>query len=626
MKVSVLHFISLLFKLLRWALVLIIGVFFVILFLLKGNYQDFRDIYHFGLEGKNNLTAAVTATQEKNWSEAANQAVLARNNFNVVLERIETVRENKVITKLPFLEVQVNDLEYLFKTTEILSRSLERALPLAEKTEKIRQGATSGDLVNLKKQEKEQFLKLIYESEPELNGLKANLDIAIFNLDKLHRIGILWPVYGKIDEYKSQLETVSELMEKVIPLARILPALGGYPQESNFLILLQNNDELRPTGGFIGVFGLAKIKNGEIGYLATSDSYHLDMPAVGKWKSEPPVPIKKYLNVNNWYLRDSNWVPDWSLAAQKITEIFQGESAAIGQPAPNFSGVIAINPDFISNLISLVGPIKVQGENYTPENFQELLQYNVEIAYKDRDISSWDRKDIINELLAELQERLFNLEPAKLPRLLSLLGQDVLEKNIQLYFKDPAIQSLAVDLGAGGEVKKTDKDYLLVVDANLAAFKSDAVLKKKINYTLTQKNKQTEAALNLTYRHEGDFDWRTTRYRSYTRVYVPFGSRLIGTFGLDEEKMDWTALDDPILDKTIFGFFFTVEPGTERQITIRYQLPERISEQIKEKDYELLVQKQSGRRTEEIHIEFNPERGKKKSWTRHLRIDQIFIP
>ncbi len=626
MKVSVLHFISLLFKLLRWALVLIIGVFFVILFLLKGNYQDFRDIYHFGLEGKNNLTAAVAATQAKNWSEAASQTVLARNNFNVALERIETVRKNKLIAKLPFLEVQVNDLEYLFKTTEILSRSLERALPLAEKTEKIRQGATSGDLVNLKKQEKEQFLKLIYESEPELNGLKANLDIAIFNLDKLHRIGILWPVYGKIDEYKSQLETVSELMEKVIPLARILPALGGYPQESNFLILLQNNDELRPTGGFIGVFGLAKIKNGEIGYLATSDSYHLDMPAVGKWKSEPPVPIKKYLNVNNWYLRDSNWVPDWSLAAQKITEIFQGESAAIGQPAPNFSGVIAINPDFISNLISLVGPIKVQGENYTPENFQELLQYNVEIAYKDRDISSWDRKDIINELLAELQERLFNLEPAKLPRLISLLGQDVLEKNIQLYFKDPAIQSLAVDLGAGGEVKKTDKDYLLVVDANLAAFKSDAVLKKKINYTLTQKNKQTEAALNLTYRHEGDFDWRTTRYRSYTRVYVPFGSRLIGTFGLDEEKMDWTALDDPILDKTIFGFFFTVEPGTERQITIRYQLPERISEQIKEKDYELLVQKQSGRRTEEIHIEFNPERGKKKSWTRHLRIDQIFIP
>lgn len=626
MKVSVLHFISLLFKLLRWALVLIIGVFFVILFLLKGNYQDFRDIYHFGLEGKNNLTAAVAATQAKNWSEAASQTVLARNNFNVALERIETVRKNKLIAKLPFLEVQVNDLEYLFKTTEILSRSLERALPLAEKTEKIRQGATSGDLVNLKKQEKEQFLKLIYESEPELNGLKANLDIAIFNLDKLHRIGILWPVYGKIDEYKSQLETVSELMEKVIPLARILPALGGYPQESNFLILLQNNDELRPTGGFIGVFGLAKIKNGEIGYLATSDSYHLDMPAVGKWKSEPPVPIKKYLNVNNWYLRDSNWVPDWSLAAQKITEIFQGESAAIGQPAPNFSGVIAINPDFISNLISLVGTIKVQGENYTPENFQELLQYNVEIAYKDRDISSWDRKDIINELLAELQERLFNLEPAKLPRLISLLGQDVLEKNIQLYFKDPAIQSLAVDLGAGGEVKKTDKDYLLVVDANLAAFKSDAVLKKKINYTLTQKNKQTEAALNLTYRHEGDFDWRTTRYRSYTRVYVPFGSRLIGTFGLDEEKMDWTALDDPILDKTIFGFFFTVEPGTERQITIRYQLPERISEQIKEKDYELLVQKQSGRRTEEIHIEFNPERGKKKSWTRHLRIDQIFIP
>jgi len=624
MKNSFLYSLSLIAKLLKYALIVIIGLFFILLILLSNTYSNFKSAADLGLQGKNKLTEAVAQVKTKNWDKALKNAQAAEQNFTLALNSLEASRQNIVIRKSAVFQSQVNDLEYLLKTTEIISRSLERSIPLVKSLDQIKSGAAGGSFVNLKSEEKAQFLKLIYESEPELNGLKANLDLALLNINKIHRIGVLWPIYGQITEYKIQLQEAADLMTKLAPLAKLLPALGGYPQESNFLILLQNNDELRPTGGFIGVFGLAKTKNGEILSLLTDDSYHLDMPAIDKWKKEPPIPIKKYLKVENWYLRDANWVPDWALAAKKINEIYMGESLAVGSPAPDFNGIIAINPDFISSLLRLVGPINIKGENYTPENFQELLQYNVEVAYKDRNISSWDRKEIINELLSELKSRLFNLPAKDWVALLNTLDSNIASKDIQLYFSNESLQALARNLGASGEVKQTAGDYLMVIDANLAAFKSDAVVKKKITYSVSERNGNTTASLTLGYRHEGDFNWRTTRYRSYTRIYTPLGSRLISYSGLDSDKADWTALDDPILNKTIFGFFFTVEPGTEKDIIIRYTLPDSINKQIINNNYELLVQKQSGRRTQELKVDLNSQKGSSKNWATDFKTDKIF--
>jgi hypothetical protein len=624
MRSPTLKTLGLITKVLAYTLILIIGLFFITLIFLSNTYHDFRSAYDFGLKGKNELSAAIAQTKTRNWDEALKNSQAAENDFNLALASLNASKQNIVIKKIVLFRNQVNDLEYLFKTTEIISRSLKRSIPIIKELERVRNGAAGNNFINLKDEEKAQFLKLIYESEPEINGLKANLDIALLNINKIHKIGILWPIYEQISDYKIQLQTASDLMSKLVPLAKLIPALGGYPTESEFLILLQNNDELRPTGGFIGVFGLAKTKNGEIISLTTNDSYHLDMPAVGKWQKEPPLPIKKYLDVENWYLRDANWVPDWALAAQKINEIYTGESLAIGQSSPNFLGIMAINPDFISDLIRLVGPINVKGENYTPENFQELLQYNVEVAYKDRNISSWDRKEIINELLAELKNRLFNLPTKDWGELIKIIDRDIAAKNIQLYFSNPTLQDLVRDLGASGEVKKTNSDYLMVVDANLAAFKSDAVIKKKIAYSLSQNNNQAATTLILNYRHEGDFNWRTTRYRSYTRIYTPLGSHLVGIFGLDESKIDLTVLDDPILEKTIFGFFFTVEPGTEKEIIIRYSLPTTINQQLIENNYQLLVQKQSGRRTQELKVNLIKQNKDNKTWTSDLNTDKIF--
>lgn len=601
MKTFLIHFLNYFLKFLKYALILLAALFFISLIIFSTSYRSFKNIINESLKGKNEITASVEALKQKNWPLALNQAESAQSKFTIALNDLQNVKKNKIITNIPVFATQINDLEYLLKTIEILNRSLLRVLPLAQQLDEISSRSLNGDFSTLKTEDKEKFLKLIYESEPELNGLKANLNLAILNLNKIHRLGLLWPLYRQISDLKNELQQTTSLMARITPLAKLLPILAGYPEASHFLLILQNNDELRPSGGFIGVYGILESKSGELSALKTDDSYHVDMPAVGLWKLEPPAPIKKYLKVENWYFRDANWSPDWPTAAQKIEEIYQGEMTAAERETKPFTGIAAINPDLVSDFLRLVGPITVRGETYTADNFQPLLQYNVEIAYKEQNISSWDRKEVINELLNELKKRLFSLGAGEWPKLLKIIDQNIASKNIQIYLKNNRSEELINRLGISGEVKQAPSDYLLVVDANLAAFKSDAVVKKQISYGVSLDNQNLKAQVKLDYQHEGGFDWRTTRYRSYTRVYAPLGSQFISLEGLDSTTSDLSILNDEKLNKTVFGFFMSVEPGTSQQVILNYNLPAGLNRNT----YSLLVQKQSGRRTEALNLNLN---------------------
>ena len=611
-------------KTLKSIFFIVIAAFVALLIILLSSFNDLKAVASQALAGKNHLEMAVAFASEKNWTASLTENNEAQKEIDASLQSIAKIKNKTFFSRIGFLQNQMIDLEYLLKTASLISRSLDQALPLAQSLTEIYESSVEHSFSSLPVSKKAEFFQIIYESEPEINGLRANIELAKINLSKIRKIGILYPAYQEISDLKQELETVSNLLVKTAPLTRLLPALAGYPSPSDFLIIMQNNDELRPSGGFIGVFGLLKSENGEIDHLQTYDSYHLDMPAVGLWKMEPPAAIKKYMKVQNWYLRDANWSPDWPSSARKIQEIYYGESQAIKQAAPNFTGVIGVTPQFVSDLLELVGPIEISGVVYTPENLQPLLQYSVEVAYLEQDISQWDRKQVINELLEELKNRLMKMNTTRLPELFAILENNSQTKDLQLYFNNSAWQSLVKELGASGEVIKTNTDYLLVVDANLAAFKSDSVLKKDIDYLVSFDNNSANANLELSYQHQGGFDWRTTRYRSYTRVYVPRGSTL-GTITasgkINLESNSISSYDDLSLDKTVFAFFFSLEPGTEGKINLSYKLPVSIANSWSSSEYKLNIQKQAGRRTNSFEAIINGQ-----TYQRNLDRDFIITP
>jgi len=595
-------------RFLRLFLITLVVVFFVILLSFGLSWRSWLKFSQSAFNGKNQLSAALSQLKAGQWQEAESTLKTAETSFKSGEEALESLRSSWLPAKVGLGSTQLNDLEYLNASALIITRSAIQGSKLAQGLSL--DDVKDGNFNNLSPERKAAFLQSLIALEPELNGLKANLNLALFNLNHIQRFGILWPLRGQLQAVKEQLASGEDLLTESLPILRLLPAFSGYPETARYLIMLQNNDELRPTGGFLGSYVRADIKNfGEIENLKSDDVYHLDMPAIGKTQYQAPAPISKYLKVENWYLRDANWSPDWPQSARQIQEMFIAESLAGGQEVPTLDGVLAITPDFVANLLKITGPITVRGESYAPENMQTLLQYNVEVAYKDDEISSWDRKNIINELINALKDKLMNLPLNQYPQLITRLNESLNRGDLLLYFNNPERQAIALDLGGAGEIKNVSGDYLMVVDANLAAFKSDAVMKKNISYHLNTEKQALKAELRLNYQHTGGFDWRTTRYRSYTRVLTPLGSELIDIKGIDRNAADFVSYDDNALGKHVFGFFWSIEPGKNGEINLSYQLPAQLYENLNtNKVYTLFVQRQPGSRVESLNI--NLESGK----------------
>ena len=579
-------------KVLKYGLLALIVFVLIIIISLSNKINASKNYYSQMTAGKNQLEQAITSVKAQKYTTAEAQATLAEAQFSLALNSLSDIKTNKVTAYFAPVTASVSDLEYLTQTAEVLSKTVLRSTSILAKLETITDGRFTNTFSDLSDSDRQQILLTIYQSAPELNGLKANLELSLNNLNKIHRIGILLPVSSQLNNIKEQLATATNLLNEVVPLTQLLPSLAGYPQESNFLVLLQNNDELRPTGGFIGTYGIMTIKDGEPGNIVTEDVYHLDMPCIGKLTLTPPDPIKKYMGVDYWWLRDANFSPDFPSSAKQVESMFMAESACAGKPVIKPTAIIAINPGLISDLLSLVGPITVDNTTYDSSNFQPLLQYTVEVAYVDKNITSWNRKEVINAVVSELKKRLMSLPTKRLPEVLNILQENIAKRNLQIYFDNNEQEQIAQGLNLTGEIKQSASDYLMVVDANLAAFKSDSVMKKNISYQIQKAGAQLKATVQLTYKHEGGFDWRTTRYRSYTRIYAPLGSKLINNSGLD----DFSVTDDTALGKTVFGFFWTIEPSKEKSVSISYTLPTNISP----RNYNLYFQKQSGSRLNEF--------------------------
>ncbi len=112
---------------------------------------------------------------------------------------------------------------------------------------------------------------------------------------------------------KKKIEEISKILEETsLHFPAILKLLGDrYPHR--YLILFQNNNEIRPTGGFIGSYAIMDINDGYIENLETYDVYDLDG---AYWEIiEPPEEFYKF--TSNWRFRDSNYSPDFSYSAKK---------------------------------------------------------------------------------------------------------------------------------------------------------------------------------------------------------------------------------------------------------------------------------------------------------------------
>lgn len=444
---------------------------------------------------------------------------------------------------------------------------------------------------DLSREEKRALFENLYAALPRLRLAREKITIAADAWKRVPQDELFAPIRSAIVPLADRLPELDESLGQGLALLEWLVPLSGFPTEKTYLVLLQNADELRATGGFIGNIGLVTVDAGDIKKIEFEDIYALDNTVANTWRDTPPAVLTRELGVRAWFLRDSNWSPDYPQSAERLIDVYQRQSKLGRNLDIRLDGVIALQPEFFRRLLILTGPLTVEDQTFTADDFFDQLQYETQVGFHREGRPTEQRKDIVRKLGDVLIATLMNLPASKWPSMLEIATLSLEQGDMLVYAKDASVQGVLDARGWSGRTLGTDGDYLWVIDSNLAALKTDGVMDKRVFYSVDFTDPQGPVAtVRLRYHNTNRvFDWRYTRYRSYTRVYVPEGSELLSWSG--------TARNPDVyreLGKQVYAGFWVIEPGNTAEMVFRYRLPARIAEQVSGDSYRFLAQKQPG--------------------------------
>jgi len=430
----------------------------------------------------------------------------------------------------------------------------------------------------------------------EIDAVDANRYPAIFGGEKI----------------KKQLSLVQQLVDQGVtfindarPLIKILPNLLGDPTEKKYLVLFQNDKELRPTGGFMTAYAVFRIDKGIIHVDKSGDIYALDNGILGK--SKAPAPILKYLpNVPVLHLRDSNLSPDFITSMDVFNTLYKKSSGYVP-----VDGIIALDTSVLVSTIKILDDeVFAGGVRFTsktdprcdcPQVIYELERLvstpkSVDLKVTTLAAVQAQRKDLIGVLLYAIMEKALKSSPKLY---WGSLFQDLLtqveQKHVMFYIYNKDAQTGIESLNAAGRIRPFEGDYLHINQANFGGAKSNLFVQEAVNQnyevagdgtitkkvTINYKNPHAPSDCNL---ERGNLCINAV-LRDWVRVYAPLGSKLVDSKG-SEVKM--TSYDE--LGKTVFEGFLTVRPKGSATFFISYTLPFK----VKDGNLPLYIQKQPG--------------------------------
>lgn len=456
---------------------------------------------------------------------------------------------------------------------------------------------------------------------------------------------------NSFEEFKNIYSLFVADMDNMVEVAESIELFMGSEGFRRYMILFQNQNEIRATGGFVGSYAIVDIQNGKI--------LDIDIPGGGSYDLQgqlkefvlPPLALQ---TVNErWEFQDGNWFVNFSDTAKKMEWFYQNSRNS------TVDGVIAINASVLERILKVLGPIENKEFNLFLESEDALKKLQYEVANYNGEENT--PKAVLSSLFDQLFSSLNNIEAKQMFALVFNIHEAFEEKEIQVFFKEKEIQNVFSKYSWTGEIKKTEKeDYLYVVNSNIGGGKSDFNIKQTIEHqSVIEEDGSIINTVVITRTHVGSEDEYLFGDANvdYVRVYVPQGSELLEAGGFvypDEESFnvspDWYTEDKDLAlieknkkiseengttiteeyDKTVFANWIVTNSGEEKKIYFVYKLPfnafrdlnssldidnsdasirKNILFNSKENisNYSVIFQKQSGINSRLIHTVIYPE-------------------
>ncbi|PKL36579.1 hypothetical protein CVV38_01610 [Candidatus Peregrinibacteria bacterium HGW-Peregrinibacteria-1] len=436
--------------------------------------------------------------------------------------------------------------------------------------------------------EKPSLTKILKNGLAQVDLAIEQITIAGDNIAKIDPTKLPEAIAEQLFTAQQQLHDLSEILNSISEHFPALLKLLGDEHPHRYLILLQNDTEIRPSGGFIGNYGIMDINNGYIESLEIHDVYALDNFYTEF--IEPPEEFKAF--TDNWRLRDSNYSHHFPLSAEKARWFLETEGG------PSVDSVIAINQSIVPDLLRVTGPINIEGfGEISAENYYPLMTYVVESKLWAKN----DPKQFLRLFIDGFKQKALTAKN-NISDFGRIMLEEINKENIMLYSQHDQIQEFSRLLGISGEIKydpdQPPTDYLSIVNISTGGTKTDPFIDEKItHHTTINQDGSINNELSIIRTHT----WTEAQYQSWqkifadygidpinqetiyiigrgrnrmnTKVYVPKGSQII----TDEYTTPVTTKHDPELNLDYFYYTSEIFPGESHQLFIKYRLPNKLT-------------------------------------------------
>jgi len=428
---------------------------------------------------------------------------------------------------------------------------------------------------------------------------------------------------AKFTDLKSKSLVLEKGLSTFVFLAVGLDDFFGANKDKRYLLVFQNNNELRASGGFVGSYALIDLKEGKIKNIEVPGGGSYDTSGGLRVLMAAPQPL--WLVNPLWHFWDANWWSDWELSAKNLMWFLEKSDG------PSVDGVITFTPTVIERLLTVTGPIDLKekyGVVITTDNFWEVTQGIIEKTGNPKTYASSsdlgqklspvvkDNETLLatkdqnkpKAIIGDLMDEILRILPTKLDKqnllgLLKIADSSLSEKQMMFYFTDPKLEQKMISNSWAGKIKSAPNDYLSVVNTNIAGGKSDRMVEESINHQIEiRADGSIVDNLIIIRAHQGLRNEPFTGVRNvdWMRIYVPLGSELLESSGWSApdakyfespdpswvqnetlSKTEGQATVEPISGtkiytesgKTVFANWSMVDPGKSTIVTLRYRLP-----------------------------------------------------
>jgi len=414
-----------------------------------------------------------------------------------------------------------------------------------------------------------------------------------------------------LSEYEISIAQAKKTLLPTQQLQPLLAALLGKKTKQTYAVILQNNQELRPTGGFVQAVGLLTFDQGMLIDTQVFNAYELDSRSTGV--VAPPQEITQLLGEKQLFLRDSNWHPDFPTSAKQMSFFIERSTGK------KIDGVIGLNLLVARNLLKALGPVELPEYNeiITDKNLAERMEFHSEIQL----VPSATQPDYATLFLTRLVQKITQVQPEKIPGLLTAIRDSFEQKQLLISFQDLSELSAFSGLGWTGSllspscpVQLSDVpcmvDTIAQVEANVGINKANAYLERQLTDTIELSPTQARHQRQMVFTNTATSNaWPKGTYKNYIRLYVP------ATAQLQRVLIDGTPLPPTQTIVKTDGnrqvFSFLIEVPIQKSITVLAEYTVPLTTTATPFSYTFFNQQQPGIENTPINVIIKPESGLK---------------